>query len=478
MRKFSSEIKVGIFTLVSLMSFIYILYMVNLKVLDGTDKKSYYTITKNAEGVIKMTGVRINGVVIGQVQDVRLQGAQTHILFHVKDNIKIPNGSMMELRTRGLLGETFLEIILAADLGDYLTESSLIPMNNQVMDFSNIMSIVGDIAKDVKKITGSLSEITQTESGVNRINDFFSEIEKSVKSVRATLEINVKKINKVVDNLAEISQDVANLKIKDSFAKIDNLSDQFSDVMIKTDEFLNTSNEIAKKVSTGDGTLAKLINQDEIVSEVKKVTLDVQDLIKPATKLNINVRYHNEFKINTASSHYLSTLLSFRPERFYILGVSQYPKDTLNKTVITNKSSLGDSTTSEIITQTSINQPSIRFDAQFGHRFKNLSLRFGLFESFGGFGTDYHLFNDKFQISFDVFNFSSSTDSSIYLARFKLYSYFHFLKNFYINFGFANLTQIIQNTNEFVATEPFLGAGFGFNDDDLKRIIGIAAIGF
>ena len=477
MSAIASEVRVGIFTIISLGALIYVLYILNLKLFEGSNKTDYYTITKNAEGVIKMTGVRINGVVIGKVMDVRLEQSNTFIEFQVEDDIKIPQGSMMELRSRGLLGETFLEIILAKDQGEYILSSELIPMNTKAVDFSNLMVIIGDIAKDIKVITGSLSELTQTDDKGNRIEVFFSEIEGSVRSVRSTLSANSSKINQVIDDIAVVTDRFSKIPFDQTFGEISQIVQNVNDTAEDARELISSSQNVVDKFSSGDGTVAQLLNDDGILDEYKKVALDVQELISPAKKLNINVRYRNEFRSDASSQHYLNAALSFRPERYYLFGVTQYPNDLLNKTTTTTTTNTDSGSTVVFVTESSSSESSIRYNAQLGQRFSNLALRFGLFESYGGFGGDYYLFDDKVQLSMDFFDFSTIIEKSQYLARIKLYSYFHLLKNIYLNFGIANLSSLFVDSSDILLTQPFFGAGFHFDDDDLRKIIGITAIG-
>jgi len=110
---------------------------------------------------------------------------------------------------------------------------------------------------------------------------------------------------------------------------------------------------------------------------------------------------------------------------------------------------------------------SLNFSAQIAKRYYNLVLRGGFFESTGGLGLDYYIFDDRFGITFEAFDFDS--DKSPHLKFKASYSPF---KHLFLTFGF----------DDFISDEDkdsfFVGGGINFSDEDIKTLISSIPIKF
>ena len=112
-----SALSTNSFTLLASCTIGYMLVFLVPDLFDDSDYKRYYTVVDNAAGIVPKTHVRTNGVTVGKVADITLEASQTRLALDVDASVKIPEGSTVEIRTRGLLGETFIEIVRAPDTG-------------------------------------------------------------------------------------------------------------------------------------------------------------------------------------------------------------------------------------------------------------------------------------------------------------------------------------------------------------------------
>ncbi|MCX6125718.1 MAG: MlaD family protein, partial [Proteobacteria bacterium] len=142
-KQMGTEFKVGVFTIVALGTLAYMLFVLNPNLLKDATRKDYYTVLKDAAGIIAKTHVKTNGVTVGKVKAVELEVNSTKITVEVDSQIKIPVGSKIEVRTRGLLGDVYLEIVRVADTGQYIEAGGLIAKSDDQMDLGGIMQMVG-----------------------------------------------------------------------------------------------------------------------------------------------------------------------------------------------------------------------------------------------------------------------------------------------------------------------------------------------
>ena len=479
MKRFSTEFKVGVFTLVTIVALVYMLVLLNSTWFRSQETTSYYTLATNAKGVVNMTNVRTNGVTVGQVAEIYLEGHLTHIRFKIDGGIDIPVGSRVELRSRGLLGETFLEIVRAPDEGRYIEAGGLIPMNTQFVDFSDLVGIMGSIAEDIKDITASLSQVLVDEEkgGVNPLQKMFADMEQSLAEIKGVIEDSGPHIRSGLKNAAEVTENLAKISAGDPLAEFRGLALNVSSVMGEVEDTVARVQGVVRGVEEGQGTVGRLLTDDSLVEDIRTTVQGVRDFISPANSLNVRVKYHNELRSDSSFQQYLSTQLQFREERFYLLGVTSYPESLLQSTTITRESEEGSAV---ILTKEERRREreALRFQAQIGHRFGDLSLRFGLFESSGGVGGDYHFFNDQLRISVEAYNWSQDKLARD-LAQFKVYGFWYILPYLHANFGLADITRIrADGEGELESMRPFLGGGFHFDDEDLKRVVGAASVAF
>ena len=79
----------------------------------GADRATYTASFRSAEGVSVGTDVRLAGVKVGSVSDMRLdpQTFRAETVFSVEDEILLPEDTAVIIASEGLLGGAFVEIL-------------------------------------------------------------------------------------------------------------------------------------------------------------------------------------------------------------------------------------------------------------------------------------------------------------------------------------------------------------------------------
>ncbi len=108
--KIDKELAVGIFLLIGIFSLAFIsIKLGRLEVL-GSKGYSLYAEFEDAGGIKAGADVDIAGVSIGKVKSVRLDNYQALVEFTINKNVKIQADSIASIKTKGLIGEKFVEI--------------------------------------------------------------------------------------------------------------------------------------------------------------------------------------------------------------------------------------------------------------------------------------------------------------------------------------------------------------------------------
>ncbi|MBM4053299.1 MAG: outer membrane lipid asymmetry maintenance protein MlaD [Planctomycetes bacterium] len=110
MRKFDVEIAVGIFIFCGILCMGYI--SVKLGRLNFLSDNYYQVkaVFSSVKGLKKDTIVEIAGVEVGKVDDIALEDYEAVVTLEIRKDIALQEDAIASIRTKGLLGEKYVEI--------------------------------------------------------------------------------------------------------------------------------------------------------------------------------------------------------------------------------------------------------------------------------------------------------------------------------------------------------------------------------
>jgi phospholipid/cholesterol/gamma-HCH transport system substrate-binding protein len=110
MKKFDLEFAVGIFVLLGLLSLAYLSIQLGRLEIMG---RGYYTVEaqfERAGGIRTGASVEIAGVEVGRVKSIRLEKYQAVVSMFINKDVKIQEDAIASIRTKGIIGEKFVQI--------------------------------------------------------------------------------------------------------------------------------------------------------------------------------------------------------------------------------------------------------------------------------------------------------------------------------------------------------------------------------
>jgi phospholipid/cholesterol/gamma-HCH transport system substrate-binding protein len=108
--KIDKELAVGVFLVIGIFSLVFISVKLGRLEVLGSGGYVLYAKFEDAGGIKAGADVDIAGVTIGRVDSVTLNNYQALLEFTINPNIKIQEDSIASIRTKGLIGEKFVEI--------------------------------------------------------------------------------------------------------------------------------------------------------------------------------------------------------------------------------------------------------------------------------------------------------------------------------------------------------------------------------
>ncbi len=312
--KISREFKIGLVFMAAVGIFLW-----GLNFLKGTDilskKRFYYAVYEKIDGLEKANAVMVNGLKIGQVNQLNFLPGTSKIVaeLYIKSDIEIPKNSVAHIYGTDLLGSKAVELILGDDTvmaqsGDTLPamiESSLMDqLNDQVEPLKKkAVALINSVDSVMSVIQSIFNEKTRSSlnKSIENIRNTLQNLEGASSNVNEILETEKTRINSIMVNLDSIT---FNLKengdnittILTNFAQLsDSLNNADIPQTLKdANSAIKNINEIAERINDGEGTIGQLFTNDSLYIQLEKSTSNLNKLLED---LRLNPKRYVKFSL-------------------------------------------------------------------------------------------------------------------------------------------------------------------------------------
>ncbi|MCF6147126.1 MAG: outer membrane lipid asymmetry maintenance protein MlaD [Candidatus Kuenenia sp.] len=110
MKKFDVEIAVGIFIFCGILCMGYISVKLGRINFFSDNYYQINAVFSSVKGLKKHTAVEIAGVEVGKVDAIALKDYEAIVILEIRNDIKLQEDAIASIRTKGLLGEKYVEI--------------------------------------------------------------------------------------------------------------------------------------------------------------------------------------------------------------------------------------------------------------------------------------------------------------------------------------------------------------------------------
>jgi phospholipid/cholesterol/gamma-HCH transport system substrate-binding protein len=486
MGSITTEAKVGLFILIGMLLLGYMTMQVGQR---GVGIKKGYTIDvvfDNVSGLNKHSSVQIAGVEVGRVENILLKDGKALVRLRIIPNVTLEKDVSAAIKTRGVLGDKYIEIIPGTRGMAALEPGDQIRNVERQADIDRLLNQIGAIADDIKTVSGTLSNVMGGQAGqeniggilenmqllTQNINKLVVNNEATVRSMLLNAQELTTNLNRVVvQNDAKVGEVIDNLRdasreMEKTFAAFNQIADGVNrgegtlgqlmrdeTTITSLNKTLASLQEVSDKINQGKGTIGKLLNDEETVNNLNQSLSGINRYVTKAEQFRTFLDYRGEYLWDKSNfKSYLGLKIQPKQDQFYLLGLVSDPRGRL---------SVRDYTTGGVTTKTEEwDKNGLLFNAQIGKRFRNVILRGGILESTGGFGVDYMALNDRLKLTFEAFDFSSDRN-----AHLKGYADVQLFKYLYLTGGWDDFISNRGNSSGFV------GLSIRFEDDDLKYLL-------
>lgn len=447
-----TEIRVGIFALIALLIIAYATVKVSERGLSPGGTYTIYALMTSAEGLTVKTPVEIAGIQVGTIGKAELEDSRrARVSLKIKKGVDITRDVVAQVRTKGFLGETYIDLIQGDPETGYLEPDDTIEATNPYADLSQLTTKLNEIADDVSQMTHSVKSLFADEDGqeapirqiMYNLRDFSADLKNFSGQNRDNL-------NHIVVNLAALT-DQMRILVSNNRANID--------------DTLSHVESIARKIDEGQGTLGKLINDDSTINNLNEAVENLNETLGSYKRWQLDVGYHLEYLgTNSDFKSYIHFALRPRPDRAFMVDlVLDSDPPPIRETVITDVTT-GGTTTTVTTNRQSIKRDKLLISAQFAQKYRSFTFRGGIIESTAGIGIDWT--KKFFTASFEAFDFNLDNARRPHL---KAYGTINVTKNIFLMSG------VDDPLNANKPADWFIGAGLRFVDNDVRSLVGLGA---
>jgi len=293
--KITREVKTGIVAVTVIALFIWgFNFMKGLNLFDAP-AKTYLTAYNNVQGLNTTSIVTINGVDVGKVVSINFnkdpeKRGQLIVEFSVETDFEFSKNSIAKIYSASLMGGKSLAVVPSyegemAKPGDFLQGQIESDIFSSVTEKLNpLQAKVENVIVSADSLMTGLTDVLNTKSRNN--------LKSSIEQLNVTM-LNFKNISESVDKLVKDNEEklgntLANAEIMTAnLAKIsDTLVNANLGLTVKNLEATITNlNKILASVEAGEGTLGKLLKDEEMYHNLTNSSKELEELLREM-KLN------------------------------------------------------------------------------------------------------------------------------------------------------------------------------------------------
>lgn len=295
------EIRIGLLVVAALVLFFWgFNFLRNNNIF--SDETIYYAVYPEIKNLSTSNPVRINGVKVGVVQDIKFPMSEKDyrvlVAIAMEKDIPIPVNSLARIES-DLLGSNMINLHLGddstmldvkdtigAEVATTIQEEVSLQMlpvkrkaENLMLQLDSVLEVVKYVFNEEtrKDISQSFTSIKQTIENLKRTT---STLDVVVRREESRLDVIIGNIESISDNLKDNNENIAR-----TFENIASISDtvakaRIGETMLRLNKTLGELETITAGVQNGDGSLGKLINDDTLYYNLETTADNLDALVK------------------------------------------------------------------------------------------------------------------------------------------------------------------------------------------------------
>ena len=364
MSKFSTEARLGLVILTAFLIFIW----GTMKITHVGEGRGYNinAVFDNASGLENNAPVRMVGVSVGRVKAIFIKDRKALVTMSINEDVRVDKDASFTIRSQGILGDKYIEIQPGSSDRNYspgeTTRTTRVPV-----DMENLLQSLSAAGDSLTKILGSLEKVVASEDGERSLANILENTRKLSENLDILVSENREDIRLVIKNIREASEslkgDLPRLATKLERASeqvtglIDDNRESFKETVDRLrrnteilEETLESIRVVSRRIEEGEGTVGKLINDDEAYNNLNDTLSGLNKVIRRTESIKLNVDLHGHYLTEAdGTKGYLTLDIIPTPDKFYRFELIDDPEGLRQFETSTTTSTAGTTTTTTTI---------------------------------------------------------------------------------------------------------------------------------
>jgi phospholipid/cholesterol/gamma-HCH transport system substrate-binding protein len=281
----SREVRVGLFLVVAFLILIALFEVLGKDTIFAR-MVEYKTSFKSIPSLKLGDPVRLAGVDVGSVRDIRVIGARVEVTVRVKPGTPVKTDSIATIKLTSLLGTNFVDLTFGSPVAQLAPPGSVL-QSAEPPDLNTMLARLNDAAGDVQILAKQLNEgLGKSFEPITSAFQSMEKIAKQIEKGQGTLGKLIanddlyREIQGIATNMNKLSQQLA--RGEGTLGKLVNDDALYKDLRSLTADLKVASQGLArmsKDIEAGKGTLGKLVKDDALYEEAKTTLTQAREAL-------------------------------------------------------------------------------------------------------------------------------------------------------------------------------------------------------
>jgi phospholipid/cholesterol/gamma-HCH transport system substrate-binding protein len=241
--------------------------------------------------------VKINGVKMGKVQGIELQGNRVRVTLKLDRGVKLPKDSDVRIQNIGLMGERQVGILMGRSPEYFPTGADM--EGSLDAGIAEAMGVAGEVFVETEVMVKSLRAVMDSTVGKPEFVASFNRVVKQTEDLSQQLGTFLNdidpKVRHSLTNLEDASSRV-HILLRDQEVPVRNIvqngqevSSKLRAVVDKADRVADEMNRLLVKVNSDKSTLGAMLNDSTFYLELKSTLNSADSLFRHIEKKGLDV---------------------------------------------------------------------------------------------------------------------------------------------------------------------------------------------
>jgi phospholipid/cholesterol/gamma-HCH transport system substrate-binding protein len=224
--------------------------------------------------------VKMAGIDVGRVQNAVLDANvnKVKVTMRIETGVRVKSDSVATVKFTGLMGQNFVSLTFGSPGAPLLGEGAKVNTSEQP-DLSGMVEKINDVAKGVDRLTASFTGV--------KVDELLGPLTTLIKDSRVPLTMTISNIEAATSEIARGTGTVhqliyANTLYNSALATVTNLDDTASQLKLT----LADAREVVDQVKSRQGTVGKLIYDDALYASLSSSATNLNEILQKINRGN------------------------------------------------------------------------------------------------------------------------------------------------------------------------------------------------